>query len=128
MPAFRFCLPGALAAVLSACAAPAPKPIAAPAEQPAFPVDGVYHGTSTRFRANSRSCPHPGLVTLYVQDRQFFYRWSYAIWVTASIEPDGTVDGAQGDIELHGRRDGRTIEGDVTTAQCGLHFTVREPK
>ena len=52
--------------------------------------------TSTRFLAQSRTCPHPGVVTLYVQDGKFYYRWDYATWVDGSIDPDGAVHG-QGD-------------------------------
>jgi len=125
MPPFRACLPGILGALLFACAPapdPAPKPAAPPA--PVAPVDGVYRGTSTRYLAQSRTCPHPGLVTLYVQDGQFFYRWDYATWVNANVESDGTVHGQAEAVTLQGRRDGKRMEGDITNGLCGLHFTV----
>jgi hypothetical protein len=124
MSVFRICLLGAFSAALFACTPPpppAPKPAPAP---PAVPVDGVYRGTSTRYLAQNRTCPHPGVVTLYVQDGQFFYRWDYATWVTASIDPDGTVHGQANEISLLGKRDGRHMEGDITNGVCGLHFTV----
>jgi hypothetical protein len=123
MPVIRFCLLGA-AAVLFACAPapPPPKPATPPA--PAVTTDGVYRGTSTRFQADSRSCPHPGIVRLYVQNRQFSYRWDYATWVDSSIDPDGTVHGQADRITLVGKRDGKHMEGDVTDGACGLHFTV----
>lgn len=121
----RFCLLGMLVGGLSACAAPPPPKIARPAPPPPS-VDGEYLGTSTRFQADSRSCPHPGLVTLYVQDSEFFYRWNYNTWVDATIAKDGTVRGQADRITLAGKRTGRSMEGDVTNGLCGLHFTVRE--
>ena len=123
MSAVRFCLLGALGAVLFACAPPPPpKPV--PPPRPAVPVDGVYRGTSTRFLAQSRTCPHPGLVTLYVQDARFYYRWDYATWIDAHIDPDGSVHGQGPRITLLGKRDGRHMDGDITNGLCGLHFTV----
>jgi len=121
----RFCLLATMCALLFACApppAPAPKP--APPPAPADPIDGVYRGTSTRFQADSRACPHPGLVTLYVQDARFYYRWDYATWIDASIAADGSVHGQGDRITLLGKRDGRHMEGDITNGLCGLHFTV----
>ncbi|HUN39991.1 MAG TPA: hypothetical protein VMU81_06860 [Acetobacteraceae bacterium] len=123
MTVLRFCLLGALGAALFACA-PASSPAPKPAPPPADPVDGVYRGTSTWYLAQSRSCPHPGLVTLYVQDGQFFYRWDYATWVNADIEPDGTVRGQAKDITLLGKRVDKHMQGDITNGVCGLHFTV----
>lgn len=129
MPALRLCLLGAIGAALSACAptpTPPPTPPLQPAPPPAAPVtiDGVYRGTSTRFQADSRTCPHPGLVTLYVQNAQFAYHWDYATWVDSSIDPDGTVRGEAARITLVGKRDGKHMEGNVTNGACGLHFTV----
>ena len=124
MPAFRFCLLATLGAALFACAPPPPPPKPAPPPKPPQPVDGVYRGTSTRFLAQSRTCPHPGLVTLYVQDGKFYYRWDYATWVDGSIDPDGAVHGQGDRITLLGKRDGRHMEGDITNGVCGLHFTV----
>jgi hypothetical protein len=125
MAAFRLCLLGALAAGLFACApAPAPAPQPAAPAPPPEPIDGTYRGTSTRFQADNRTCPHPGLVTLYVQNAEFFYRWDYATWVDASIGADGTVHGQADRITLLGKRNGKRMEGDITNGQCGLHFTV----
>jgi hypothetical protein len=123
MTVFRICFLGALGAVLFACA-PAPAPALKPPSVPTDPVDGVYRGTSTRYLAQSRTCPHPGVVTLYVQDNQFFYRWDYGTWVSASIAGDGTVRGQADRVSLLGKRDGKHMEGDVTNGVCGLHFTV----
>ncbi len=125
MPTIRFCLLGAVGAVLTACA-PTPPPPPKPAPPPAPPptIDGVYRGTSTRYQSDSRTCPHPGLVTLYVQNAQFSYRWDYTTWVDSSIDPDGTVRGQADRITLLGKRDGKHMEGDVTNGSCGLHFTV----
>lgn len=132
MPNARIVVIAAACAALSACAAP-PRPAAPkvdprpPAAKP-VPVDGVYWGTSTRFRAERRDCPHPGVVKLVVQNGQFQYPWNYRVSVDASIGPDGVVQGEAPDITLVGHRTGRRIDGDVTNGYCGLHFTVnRKP-
>jgi len=113
-----------LAAVvaLAGCASPPPPP--APPAPPPPTLDGTYRGTSTRFQADSRGCPHPGLVTLYVQNSAFSYRWDRQVWVDSSIDPDGTVRGQAERITLVGKRKGNRIEGDLTNGECGLHFTV----
>ena len=105
-------LAASLCAVLTACA------------PPPEPIDGTYRGTSTRFQADSRACPHPGLVLLVVQDSQFQYHWSYGVHIDASIAPDGTIRGSAPDFTLVGKRDGRHMDGDVTNGACGLHFTA----
>jgi hypothetical protein len=66
------------------------------------------------------------MVTLYVQGHQFWYRWSPELYVDAAIDPDGTVHGIGPDVSLNGRRDGGTIDADVTNGACGLHFTARK--
>ncbi len=119
----------ALCAALGACAAP-PRPAASgPAASVAHPADppswdGAYHGTSTRFRADARDCPHPGLVTLYVAQGQLYYNWGRGTDVAATVAPDGTVRGSGPGITLTGTVHGKRMEGDVANAACGLHFTV----
>lgn len=121
-----------LSATLGGCVTPphpaTPSPQAAVAAPVSAPVtaDGMYRGTSTRFLAQRRDCPHPGLITLYVQDRQFEYRWNQQLYVTAAIDPDGTVRGQGADVTLAGHREGHTIDGDITSGGCGLHFTARK--
>jgi hypothetical protein len=118
--------------ILGACTAPAPpRPVhtaepqqAAPPAQAAGP-DGVYWGTSTRYVAERRDCPHPGVVTLAVHNAQFDYRWDWATDVLGSISPDGTVQGASGNITLTGRLDGGELTGDVSNPTCALHFTAQ---
>lgn len=110
-----------------ACATPA-KPPAPAASQPKPATveftDGEYRGTTTRYQADSRACPHPGLVTLVVWDNRFQYRWDRETYVDATIEADGGVQGLAPGISLLGRLNGKRIEGDVTNGTCGLHFTV----
>ncbi len=115
----------ACCAALSACAAP-PQSSSSPAPPPKPPAttDGEYRGTSTRFQAQNRACPHPGLVRLEVIDSQFQFRWDARTWVDAAIAPDGTVTGSAERITLVGKQAGAKIEGDVTDGDCGLHFTV----
>ena len=116
-------LMAALCAALAACE-PSPPPPPAPPAPPPEPVDVTYRGTSTRFQADSRACPHPGLVLLVVQNSQFQYHWSYGVYIDASIAPDGTIQGSAPNFTLAGKRDGKRVEGDVTNGACGLHFTV----
>jgi hypothetical protein len=113
----------ALCVVLVACAA---KPSTSPAPPPRPPnsIDGEYRGTSTRFQADSRGCPHPGLVRLEVIAGAFQYRWDPVTWVDAAIAPDGTITGGAERITLVGKLAGPKIEGDVTDGNCGLHVTV----
>jgi hypothetical protein len=126
MPMIRAAAFAALCAVLSGCAAkpPAPPPPPQPAPRPPDSIDGEYRGTSTRFQAHSRGCPHPGLVTLQVAGNAFQYKWDQDTFVDAIIAPDGTVTGGAESITLAGRQSGPKIEGDVTNGVCGLHFTV----
>jgi hypothetical protein len=113
----------ALCAALAACTPPPPQPPAPPAPPPE-PLDGTYRGTSTRFQADSRACPHPGLVLLVVQDGRFQFRWNYGTYIDATIAPDDTIQGSAPSFTLVGKHDGKRIEGDVTNGDCGLHFTV----
>ena len=99
---------------------PPPKPPPPPPER----IDGEYRGTSTRFQADMRVCPHPGLVRLEVIDSAFRYRWDGKTWVDGTIAPDGTITGGAERITLVGKRNGTRLEGDVTNGDCGLHFTV----
>jgi hypothetical protein len=114
-------------AVLSACAAPPSPSPPAPTPKPSETIDGEYRGTSTRFQAQSRACPHPGLVRFDVLDSRFQFRWNATTWVDATIAPDGTVTGNAERITLIGKQAGPRIEGNVTDGDCGLHFTVARP-
>jgi hypothetical protein len=106
---------------------PPPKPVVT-----SDMVEGLYRGTSTRYQADSRSCPSPGLVTLHVVGGQFTYRWNGRIQVPASIQRDGTIQGQNADITLTGQvilpEPGASvplrIEGDLTNGICGIHYTV----
>lgn len=117
---------------LVACSAtPAPPPTVH-AAKPSVPVqaaqagpDGVYQGTSTRFQADRRDCPHPGLVTLVVQAEQFEFKWDRYLSIEAAIAPDGSVHGVGPDVTLTGQLSGRVLSGDVTNGACALHFTAR---
>src|SRR5271157_1337882 len=101
----------AICAALAGCAAPPPP---APPPKPPQTIDGEYRGTSTRFQAESRACPHPGLVHFDVFDSRFQYRWDGKTWIDATIAPDGTVTGGGERITLVGKWTGPKLEGDVT--------------
>jgi len=118
----RASLLAALCAALAGCT-PHPAPPAPPPKPPEV-IDGAYRGTSTRFQADSRACPHPGLVHFDVSDNRFQYRWDGKTWVDATIAPDGTVTGGAERITLAGKQTGPKIEADVTNGNCGLHFTA----
>jgi hypothetical protein len=110
---------------LPVAAAPPPASAAIPAPPSADNPDGVYNGTSTRYVAQRHDCPHPGLVEIYVQNRQFSYQWSWGMDVPATIQPDGTIVGQDGDVQLTGHMDGSKMSGDLSNGACALHFTVR---
>jgi hypothetical protein len=129
-----------LALCVAGCAAPAPPP---PPPKPSVTpdmVDGLYRGTSTRFQADIRGCPSPGLVTLHVAAGQFDYRWNGRIQVPATILPDGSVQGQFDDIRLTGTLQpaetspgavapsSPRIEGDVSNGTCGIHYTATRRK
>jgi hypothetical protein len=120
----RAAVVAAFCAVLSACASTPPPP-PPPPKPPPPEIDGEYRGTSTRFQADSKACPHPGLVDFQVIQHQFQYRWDYQTGVLATIEADGSVAGGAERITLVGKQNGPIIEGDVTNGNCGLHFTVK---
>ena len=110
--------------VLAGCARqPVPQPTP-PAPKPASSarVDGIYRGTSTRYQADARACPSPGLVVLRVVDGTFQYRWNGRTEIDATIAPDGAVQGTFGDISLNGRFAQDRIEGDVQNISCAYHF------
>ena len=118
--------------ILGACSAPVPNapPQTTEAQQHAPPTqaaspDGVYWGTSTRYVADRRDCPHPGVVTLAVHNGQFDYRWDWATDVLASISPDGSVQGVSGNITVTGRLNGGELTGDISNGTCALHFTTQ---
>lgn len=113
---------------LAACSTPPPAHVAktsVPAQPAQIGSDGVYQGTSTRFQADRRDCPHPGLVTLVVQGEQFEFKWDRYLSIEAQIAPDGSVHGIGPDVSLTGQLSGRILSGDVTNGACGLHFTTR---
>jgi hypothetical protein len=114
----------ALCGIAAACKPPPPPQPPVPQPKPPETIDGAYRGTSTRFQAQSRACPHPGLVRLEVIDSRFQFRWDANTWVDAAIAPDGTVTGSAESITLVGKQTDRRIEADVTNGNCGLHFTV----
>ncbi len=112
-----------LLCALTACGTPAP-----PAKpKPVGTIDGLYRGTSTRFVAQDRSCPHPGLVKFTVNDRAFHYRLNGPTSIDAMIDPGGTVSGQSAGYNLTGDWDGQKIEGDVVSVVCALHFRAVKP-
>jgi len=119
MKSIRACL----CAAVAACATTPPPPPAPPPKPPET-VDGEYRGTSTRFQADSRACPHPGLVRIEVIANTFQFRWDRDTWVSATIAGDGTVTGGAERFTLTGKQIGPKIVADVTNGDCGLHFTV----
>jgi len=124
MHKLRACLGTALCVAAAACSTPPPPKPPEPPPKPPETIDGEYRGTSTRFQADSRACPHPGLVRLDVVNRAFQFRWDRDTWVDATIAPDGTVTGGAERITLVGKQTGPKIVGDVTNGDCGLHFTL----
>lgn len=108
-----------LVAGLAACSTPPPPPV-----NPVIvgTIDGLYRGTSTRYQADSRNCPHPGLVTFNVLDRSFRYRLTGTLAVDVTVTPEGVVSGRTDDFTLTGEWNGTKIEGDVVGITCALHY------
>jgi len=123
MTTFRAMVFAAICVAPAACA-PQPPPAPPPPAKPPERIDGEYRGTSTRFQAESRACPHPGLVRIEVIDSAFQFRWDRNTYVDATIAPDGSITGTAERITLVGKQTGPKIDGDVTNGDCGLHFTV----
>ena len=95
-----------------------------PPSPPAVKADGNWHGTSTRFQANSRHCPVPSLLDFPVLNNSFDYRWMAGIEVPVTIAPDGALSGSDSEVTITGKVSGSRMEGDATSAACGLHFTA----
>jgi len=123
MTTFRAMVFAAICVAPAACA-PQPPPAPPPPAKPPERIDGEYRGTSTRFQAESRACPHPGLVRIEVIDSAFQFRWDRNTYVDATIAPDGSITGTAERITLVGKQTGPKIDGDVTNGDCGLYFTV----
>jgi hypothetical protein len=115
-----------LTLALTACSAPPPTPSRPTSARTVSVIDGLYRGTSTRFQANSRNCPRPGLVSIQLWDRKFEYRWDRNTYIEVVVLPDGSLHGEVYGVSLTGRLDGDKITGDVTNGDCGLHFTLRK--
>lgn len=110
-----------LLGALTACGSSAPLAPRPPPKTSAT-IDGLYRGTSTRSKAEDKSCPRPGLVRFQVVDRSFRYRLNGPITVDATINPDGTVTGEAAGFTLQGEWDGQKLEGEVVSIICVLHF------
>jgi hypothetical protein len=117
----RLTLLVAVALLPAACGAP---PAPTPAPRASEESSGTWRGTSTRFQAEAKSCPHPGLVMLQIWDDKFQFRWDGRTNVDSAIHADGSILGQAPGITLVGKRAGGRIEGDITNGACGLHFTV----
>ena len=112
---------------LAACGHRAVAPAATSAVPPTdvSSPDGGWRGSSTRFQADGRGCPGPGLINTVVLDRQFQRRWGARANIAAVIAADGTVSGQAGDVTLIGKFTGSAITADATSPNCGLHYTLR---
>jgi len=118
----------ALALPLSACNEPAQSPPAAAATPSGVSGDFemLYRGASTRFQADNKTCPSPGLVTIRPQNGVFTYRLGGRVTIETTIIGDGTLAGngagANQDFVISGTATAAKIEGDIRSAQCGYHF------
>ncbi|MSO90084.1 MAG: hypothetical protein EXR01_00600 [Acetobacteraceae bacterium] len=82
----------------------------------------VYRGASTRFQADHRACPSPGLVVLRPENDSFTYRLGGRILIETTIIGNGSLAGQGQDYTLTGTATAEKIEGDVTNGQCSFHF------
>jgi len=110
---------------LAACEEPAPpKPVvAAPAPQGVSgDFEVLYRGASTRYQADDRKCPSPGLVTIRPEEGSFTYRLGGRVRIETTIIGDGTLVGESGGYTLTGTATQEKIEGDVRNGSCAYHF------
>ena len=124
----------ALALPLSACNEPAQSPPAAAATPSGVSGDFemLYRGASTRFQADNKTCPSPGLVTIRPQNGVFIYRLGGRVTIETTIIGDGSLagngSGANADFAITGTATAAKIEGDIRSGQCGYHFrATRQP-
>jgi hypothetical protein len=124
----------ALAMPLSACNEPAHTPAVTTAAPGGVSGDFemLYRGASTRFQADSKTCPSPGLVTIRPQNGVFTYRLGGRVTIETTIIGDGTLAGngagANQDYVISGTATAAKIEGDIRNGQCGYHFrATRQP-
>ena len=112
---------------LVGCGQRPPAPTVAPAPPPpvaARSLDGAYQGTATRYRADRRTCPPPGLVYLAVNQNAFDYSLGRRGSVPVTIGPGGTFRGSDGDFEITGTADGTRLRGHADSAACGYEFVA----
>ena len=88
----------------------------------------VYRGASTRFQADDRACPSPGLVVIRPENDAFTYRLGGRILIETTIIGDGTLAGHGQDYALTGTAAAEKMEGDITNGQCGFHFRALRKK
>ena len=117
---------GLLALGLAACDEPAgARPVKAGSGTPGGISGGfevVYRGASTRFQADARTCPSPGLVLIRPENDAFTYRLGGRILIETTIIGDGTLAGQGQDYTITGTATAEKIEGDVQNGQCAYHF------
>lgn len=114
-----------LALTLAACDQAATAPVSSAPASTGGVTGGfavVYRGASTRFQADARTCPSPGLVVLRPEYDAFTYRLGGRILIETTIIGDGTLAGNGGDFTLTGTVTAEKLEGDIQNGQCGYHF------
>lgn len=108
---------------LGACAEPAPAPVArATPGGVSGDFEVLYRGASTRYQADARTCPSPGLVAIRPENGVFTYRLGGRVSIETTIIGDGTLAGNAQDYAITGTATADKIEGDIQSPQCGYHF------
>ena len=116
---------GLLTIGLAACEEPAPpKPVvAAPAPRGVSgDFEVLYRGASTRYQADDRNCPSPGLVVIRPDQGTFTYRLGGRVRIETTIIGDGTLMGESDGYTLTGIATQEKIEGHVKNGRCAYHF------
>ena len=114
-----------LALGLGACnqaTAPQPVTVAMTSGGTAGGFEVVYRGASTRFQADNRACPSPGLVTIRPENDAFTYRLGGRVLIETTIIGNGSLAGQGQDYTITGTATAEKIEGDIQNGQCGYHF------
>ncbi len=116
--------------VLLAGCASSPKPPLPVAQAPAAPpqqIDGQYRGIARLARATVRGCPRSGPRTVMVEGQALSLNYrgptvSYAL--TATVAPDGSIQGSDGRGSIQGQISGRHMDLTVESEYCVVRYAL----
>ncbi len=122
-------LPLLAAVAIASCAAPRRPPAAsaAPSRAAAQETEGQYRGIARLTRASIRGCPRSGGRTVIVEGNALSvpYRGATASHpLAATIGPDGSIHGSDGQGTVEGQITGRHMDLTVSSDDCELRYAL----